>query len=112
MYRANHGDVPPGYPGGDTTQTPTAQDFTNQLTLYTDASGNTSPTQTGLFIYGVYLNQVPPDPLNSLTTIKILAAGASVVADGTTGWLYQPSTNLVEPNVVGTDGDGQNYVNY
>src|SRR3954469_16041041 len=36
VYRANHRDAYPGYPGGDSAQTPTQQVFSDQLTLYTD----------------------------------------------------------------------------
>ena len=112
VYRANHQESYPGYPGGDSTQTPTQQAFNDQLTLFTDAFGNTSATQTGPYKLGPYLSQVPANPVNSLATVKFLLPADAFTADGTTGWLYQASTGLMKPNVVGVDSEGQPYSNY
>ena len=111
VYRANH-QVSPGYPGGDSTQAPTQQAFIDQLTLYTNALGNTSATQTGPYTLGPYLPQVPANPVNSLATLKLLAPTDAFTADGTTGWLYQPSTGLIKPNVAGLDSEGHPYSDY
>jgi general secretion pathway protein G len=112
IYRANHNDVPPGYPGGDTTQAPDATDFINQLTMFTDAVGNVSATQTGAYTYGVYVNPMPPNPMTGLSTVKVLGPSDSTTPDGTTGWIYQPSTNIVLANLVGTDSSGMSYSTY
>ena len=73
VYRANH-QVSPGYPGGDSAQTPTQQAFTDQLTLYTNAVGNTSATRTGPYTLGPYLPEVPQNPDQfPRTTLKLLA---------------------------------------
>jgi general secretion pathway protein G len=112
IYKANHNDVPPGYPAGDATQTPTAADFVNQLTLFTDINGNTSATQTGAYTYGAYLNPMPPNPLSGLATVKVLGPSDAATPDGTTGWIYQPSTNIVMANLTGADSSGQNYADY
>ncbi|MGN6371107.1 MAG: prepilin-type N-terminal cleavage/methylation domain-containing protein [Phycisphaerae bacterium] len=112
VYRANHQEVFPGYPGGDTGQTPTQQAFNDQLTQYTNLFGNTSPTQTGPYTLGPYLPQVPANPVNSLTTIKMLGPTDAFTADGATGWLYQPSTGLIKPNLVGQDSEGHPFDNY
>jgi general secretion pathway protein G len=112
VYRANHAEVYPGYPGGDATQTPTEQAFIDQLTLYTNVLGNTSPTLTGPYTLGPYLPQVPANPINSLATLKMLGPADSFTADGTTGWLYQPSTGLIKPNLPGVDSEGHPFNNY
>lgn len=112
VYKTNHLDVTPGYPAGDVNQTPSAQSFSDQLTLFTDAHGNTSSSQSGAFKYGVYVSQIPANPLNNLATVKTLAPTDTFTADGTTGWLYQPSTGLVQANLVGSDADGRNYIDY
>jgi hypothetical protein len=112
IYKANHNDAPPGYAGGDTTQTPTATDFVNQLTMFTDLHGNTSATQTGAYTYGVYLNPMPPNPISGMSTVKVLGPTDPVTPDGTTGWIYQPSSNIVMANLVGVDSSGQNYSDY
>jgi prepilin-type N-terminal cleavage/methylation domain-containing protein len=112
VYHSQHMDIFPGYPAGDTTTTPTATDFVNQLTLFTDAAGNTSAAGTGLFVFGPYLSQMPSNPVNTLITVKILAAGDPLAPDGTTGWLYQPSTGQLLPNVMGSDSSGNDYTSY
>ncbi len=39
-----------------------AGSFANQMTLFTDVSGNTSGTKGAGFIYGPYLRAIPPLP--------------------------------------------------
>jgi general secretion pathway protein G len=112
VYKSNHLDVVPGYPGGDLSQTPTATDFVNQLTLFSDATGNTSASLTSQFKFGPYLQQVQPNPVNFMPTVKVLGPSDPMVADGSTGWLYQPSTGAFNANVMGADGNGINYVDY
>src|SRR5437016_11111443 len=34
LFKAQHQDIPPGYPGGDRTASPTEADFVAQLTTY------------------------------------------------------------------------------
>ncbi|HUO08611.1 MAG TPA: prepilin-type N-terminal cleavage/methylation domain-containing protein [Phycisphaerae bacterium] len=112
VYRANHHEISPGYPGGNVAQTPTQNAFSDQMTLYTDSSGYTSATLNGPYIYGPYLPQVPPNPVNGLTTMKMLAPSDTLTPDNTTGWLYQPSTGMIEPNIVGSDSEGHTYISY
>jgi general secretion pathway protein G len=112
VYKANHADTPPGYPNGDTTQNPTPQAFSDQLTQFTDGVGNTSATGSATFKYGVYLNQVPANPLNGLATVKIIGDADPLTADNTTGWLFQPSTGLLQPNLTGADSDSKNFSDY
>ena len=46
VYRSQHRDVFPGFPAGDMSRAPTTDDFTAQMTQYTDDFGNTSATQS------------------------------------------------------------------
>jgi general secretion pathway protein G len=80
---------------------PTAADFADQLTLYTDASGATSATKTGDFIYGPYLRAIPPLPVgtNQGNTDVAAAAGADV------GWIYTEADGTIVSNT-GTEGNG------
>jgi len=112
VYRANHQDVSPGYPGGDTTQTPTMQAFSDQLTLFTDTLGNTSLTLTTACRWGPYFTQLPQNPVSSLSTLKFLGPSDAFTADGTTGWLYQPSSGYVKPNLIGVDSDNRAFSDY
>src|SRR5947209_17203391 len=63
IYKAQHRDVPPGYPSGDTTQTPDQASFLSQMINYTDEHGNVVlPSAPATF--GPYLSQMPGNPLN------------------------------------------------
>lgn len=80
---------------------PTAADFEDQMLLFTDASGGTSTTKTGDFIYGPYLRSVPPLPVGTNQGNAGVAA-----ADGAgVGWLYNETTGTIVSNT-GTEGNG------
>jgi hypothetical protein len=80
--------------------------------MYTNVVGNTSATQTGPYTFGPYVPQVPANPVNSLGTFKMLGPADPFTADGTTGWLYQPSTGAIKPNIVGSDSESHPFANY
>ncbi len=112
VYGSNHHDTFPGYPGGDTSQAATAAAFVQQMTQYTDEGGNASATGSAVYQFGPYLITMPDNPVNSLSTVKIVGAGGALTADDTTGWLYQPSTGALLPNLTGTDSEGTAYSGY
>lgn len=111
VYKSQHA-LYPGYPGGDGTQSPTAQITQDQLLLYTDANGNASATPTATCKWGPYLSDMPKNPVNSNADIKILADTDPFTPDGTTGWLYQPSTGLIKANIAGVDSNDHVIVDY
>ena len=111
VYRSQH-TFYPGYPGGVATQSPTAQATQDQLLLYTDASGNTSAAPTAIFKCGPYLSEMPRNPVNNNADIKILADADPFTPDNTSGWLYQPSTGLIKPNIPSTDSNEHPIVDY
>lgn len=113
VYRAQHRDISPGYPAGG-AGAPSDALFQAQMTQYTDDIGNTNASGSAVFKYGPYLSKMPTNPLNSLSTITIIANGAAmpVVADGTSGFYYKPQTQEIVPNVLGTDSSGTPYLNY
>ncbi|HVX84591.1 MAG TPA: prepilin-type N-terminal cleavage/methylation domain-containing protein [Phycisphaerae bacterium] len=112
IYSTQHLDVYPGYPGGDTNQTPTEQTLVSQLTQVTDDAGNSSATVTGAYKWGPYLPQMPVDPVNGSGSVKILGPGDAFVVDGMSGWLYQPATGELKANVPGEDSSGQLFSDY
>jgi len=112
VYRSQHQNVCPGYPGGDTAQTPTSAALADQLMKSSDMQGATSDTHSAQFQWGPYVLGIPENPVNGMATWKFLGPGEAFTADGTTGWLYQPSTGLVKANVVGTDSTGKVFVEY
>src|SRR3954464_8733050 len=73
VYKAQHQDVAPGYPGGNVASTPTSAAFVDQVTLYTDIDSGTNATQTASYRFGPYLSKMPTNPINGLTTVNVLA---------------------------------------
>jgi general secretion pathway protein G len=113
VFAAQHSDVPPGYPGGDRTSTPTQADFIDQMLLYTDANCATSTAGSSVYKFGPYLTRIPSNPLNGLNTVMVIANGTPLPApDDSTGWIYKPETKEVIANLAGTDATGTAYTSY
>jgi len=93
LYQTEHGGT---YPSNTSAAT-----CLNQLTQYTDASGNAQATKDTSHIYGPYLKTVPPLPVGAnkgLSTITITGpAGTGSFGwyyDGTTVWANDPATDV------------------
>jgi len=113
VFKAQHRDAPPGYPGGVQTAAPTAADFYEQMTMFTDVSCNTNASATTVFKFGPYLSKMPANPLNNLDTVLIVGNGAAVPApDDSTGWIYKPQTQEFHANSTGNDLGGVPYFSY
>jgi general secretion pathway protein G len=115
VYGAQHTDTAPGYqapipPGG----APTNSNFVTQMTEFTDGQGNASVTASNQYQYGPYLSEMAANPINNLNTIEMVPDGASfpATADGTTGFIFQPQTMHLEPNLLGNDSNGAPFINY
>src|SRR5687768_6802405 len=72
VYKAQHHDVPPGYPNGDRDATPSGAEFIAQLTRPTDENGVTSTVPSPVFKFGPYLSAMPHNPLNNLQAVMIV----------------------------------------
>lgn len=76
--------------------------FVKQLTLYSDMAGKTSTSKSATFKYGPYVKKgLPPNPFNSLSTIKCDIATTDVTtatSSGTTGWLFYVKTGTLIAN--------------
>lgn len=108
VYRAQHRDVAPGAGSAD---------FMDQMTLYTDESGNTNATKTGTFRFGPYLSRMPANPLASTEKTDVLISNAtdlSTVIDDSNaaGWIYNPATLQIIANQSGSDTNGTLYSTY
>jgi len=114
MYTAQHRDVAPGYPGGDTSASPTQAAFIGQLTGHSDAAGNLSDAADAVYKYGPYLHRMPANPINDSMAVRFVAANAIFPdePEGEEGWVYQPSTGRIAANVAGEDVDGIAYFDY
>jgi general secretion pathway protein G len=115
VFKAQHGNTAPGYPGGKTTASPTEQDFLLQLTGYTDEYCNIVKQNTQQRL-GPYLKKMPVNPLNGLSTILIVPNGSAMppagLPDKSTGWIYKPQTLELIPNTPGNDSEGTPYAEY
>jgi general secretion pathway protein G len=111
-YKAQHNDVPPGYPGGDRTQSPTADDFAAQLKKFTDAQGNTNDAKTDVFCYGPYMRDAPKNAVNKLTDIVVVGDGEEIAPSGDHGWYYKPDQEIWKAGNTGADSTGRVYYDY
>ncbi len=81
---------------------PELDHFAEQLTMYSDADGNTNSTKTATYQFGPYLRAIPAQkagPWKGSTTLTG-SAGASGA-----GWYYDESTGEIRINALGTDTD-------
>jgi len=111
-YMVQHHDTAPGYPGGDTSQAPTTDDFVAQLTRFTDAWGNTSDVRTAEFCYGPYLREIPENPVSQTSDIVILGEDEALPAGNRSGWLYPPTRPGIWIGYDGQDSQGNQYYEY
>lgn len=114
IYAAQHREVPPGYPDGDRTQTPTEQAFIEQITMSSDPNGLTAPIGTPGYPRGPYMQFLPVNPLNHKKTVQVLADGDSFPPDGddSHGWIYKPATAEVRADSAGSEENGKRYYDY
>lgn len=80
-----------------------------QLTQYSDDAGATSATQTGAYIYGPYIREIPALPVGAKKGSTGIAA-----ADGAgIGWIYTAATGTIKANTTTeTDASGKAYNTY
>ena len=109
IYKSQHLEVGPGYPNGDTTQTPTEQAFIEQTTMSSNSAGQTAAIGTAGYDRGPYLMKIPVNPLNHKNTVEMLsdAAAFPANADGSHGWIYKAATSEVRGDCGGTDKSGK-----
>src|SRR5436190_3159289 len=73
VYKAQHHDIPPGYPGGDRAQPATGADFVAQMVKPSNEYGVVNTTASPIFKYGPYLSMMPNNPLTRLDAVLIVA---------------------------------------
>jgi prepilin-type N-terminal cleavage/methylation domain-containing protein len=112
LFRAQHKDLNPGFPGGNVASSPTESDLKQQMTGYTSVAGVTNPTKTGLFVYGPYLPEIPINPVNRLSDVQIDLTTGTPTPSGSKGWIYQPATGRIWANLTGADRDAKNFIDY
>jgi type II secretion system protein G len=97
LYRVDHTGLYPAQ--GQTTQAT----FVACMLAKTNPDGTANPTSgtCGPYLVG---SQLPPNPFNNLTTMTV--ATTDVVADNTTGWIYNSTTGAIKANSTGMSSDG------
>ena len=108
-YRAEHWDVSPGYPGGDESLAPTQVAFIDQMTLPTDATGDTGAASTP---FGPYLRNMPENPVNGSSVIEIVNGPLPPVGDDSGGWIFRPDIVIFKADTADTDSNKQPYYEY
>lgn len=114
IYRSQHLEVAPGYPNGNTGMAPTEQAFIDQATLSSNSNGQTAAVGTPGFNRGPYMQKIPVNPFNGLSTVQMLADGQPfpAAADNSDGWIYKAATGEVRANNSGSDSGGKSYYDY
>ncbi len=114
IYKGQHLEVSPGYPGGITSEAPTEEAFVEQATLSSNELGQTEAIGTAGYNRGPYLMKIPMNLINNLDTVEVLADGADFPAepDDSHGWIYKPSTSEVRADCAGTDFNGTEFYDY
>jgi type II secretory pathway pseudopilin PulG len=80
LYKIEHNDAYPPF-----------ATFSDVMTLASKADHTTAAIGTGGFPFGPYMRSIPPNPFNSLATLK-------ATLDGTTGWTYNETTGAFNAN--------------
>jgi general secretion pathway protein G len=114
VYTSQHKEVPPGYPGGDSTASPTDQAFIDQAVLSSNDAGQTAARGTVGYPYGPYLSKIPANPFNYEETVRVLANNEAfpAQADDQYGWIYKPATGEIRSDNTGTNAAGTAYYDY
>lgn len=113
VFKAQHQDVPPGYPKGNPTATPAAAAFVAQLTAHSDVNFRLFDQSSPAYPYGPYIREMQINPVNGLNSMEMVGNNQPIPPpDGKTGWIYKPQTQEIIPNVIGKDESGTPYSNY
>ena len=116
VFRFQHADVSPGYPGGNPGAAPTEQAFVDQMTQNTNEAcqlgGSSQPTSA--HPYGPYLTQVPVNPLTNKKGVWVVTGASMPAADPNrpVGWIYNPGLQKFIANTPGSDSQGVLYTDY
>ena len=114
VFKAQHGGVSAGYPEGDTSQSPTADAFSDHVLLSSNPLGQTAEVRSAEYRYGPYMREFPENPINGKSTVLILGDAAEIPAAASDqyGWIYQPSTLTFKADCTGSDETGKTFFSY
>ena len=114
VFKAQHNGVPPGFPDCDTTKIPTEPEMLDHITKSSNPAGATAAINTPGYPYGPYMREIPANPFNGKSSVRVLRA-SDVLPNSPTdqyGWIYQPSTMMFKSDCLGKDSNGVPYFDY
>jgi general secretion pathway protein G len=116
VFKAQHEDVPPGYPNGNTSELPDEASFVQHMTGYTNAKCLTSLTADPAYPFGPYLGSIPKNPITGRGGVHVVASGdmpePSLETFPDAGWIYHVQNQQIIANAPGTDSQGVPYAEY
>jgi general secretion pathway protein G len=115
VFKAQHRDTPPGYPGGNKASAPTWDDFREQMTKFTSERCAVSPTGSATYPLGPYLQKMPVNPITNINKVLVIANGQAMpkTYQGIDyGWIYKPETQEIVANSNEKDANGVAYIDY
>jgi type IV pilus assembly protein PilA len=114
LYAAQHNDVPPGYPDGDPSATPSYVLFILQLTRSTNRSGQFADIGTDGYPFGPYISDMPENSFNNKKWMITIGNSESFPAEATgdSGWIYKAAAKKIRLDWPGTDKEGIRYYDY
>ena len=114
IFKAQHRDVSPGYPGGNSSGAADSGTFVQQMTMCSDENCNLNATPTSTCKYGPYLSAMPANPISTYTGIWVVSGAGMPAPDQSQpyGWIYNPTTQTIVANLTGSDASGTPYTSY
>jgi general secretion pathway protein G len=117
VFRAQHADISPGYPNGNTGTAPDEETFVKHMTGHTNMTCGYSAVTSADFPFGPYLSTMPPNPVSGLKGVWVYYADTDMpepdpTGHPTAGWIYNPLTQQIIANIAGNDTNGVPYANY
>lgn len=82
---------------------PAAGTIAAQLTQYSDFEGNTNASKTAVYIYGPYIQSVPPLPVGAKKGGTLIAAADAA----NVGWIYDAATGKIRANTTAGENDAR-----
>ena len=104
-FRRDHKDWPGQPPNGGLDRVASERWFVAHLTMASDSEGRIAPRRETDFPHGPYVGpQALRNSVNGLSSIRVLQAGdpQEQVPDGSTGWIFDPTTGELRMNARGT----------
>lgn len=123
LYRVQHANVYPGInvSGGGQACTGgtigaaainSEQALKDQLTSYSNASGQTCTVKVNDYTFGPYVRTMPAEPLSSTATVTVSTTTLGTPAAGSKGWAYSTLTGQFMANNPGTDSKGKLFTSH